>query len=56
MTEVGTSTTYSESLNHLILAFTTTKKDDQFQHIDFYKVVELADGSHSIFDFEIDAV
>ena len=56
MTGVEASTSYSESLNHVILAFTTTKLGDQFQHINFYKVIELADGSHAIFDFEVGAV
>ena len=42
--------------SHLIIAFTQQSNEDSKSHINFYKVIKLADGTHSVFDFKLDAI
>ena len=55
-TEAPEAPPVEPDFSHLIVAFTHRSKVDTKHHINFYKVIELADGTHSVFDFKLDAI
>ena len=52
----STDTIYEPNINHIIIGISSKSTQDTLDHINFFKVIELANGTRYVFEYALDVI
>ena len=54
--ETDPASDFDPNFNHIIIGISSKSTEDDLDHINFFKVIELEDGSRHIFEYAFDII